>query len=128
MAALVACGGLAASAPAFGQAVDRLPERPVHKLIITQLPNWQVGDIDKRLSRLCSMGQFNQRVPLKYVAQFRGPTGSALIGGAKGEGLNLFDPTGAARADTDYWFHRDRTSNCVVYTAKVRPQSQPAQN
>ncbi|MFD2263080.1 hypothetical protein ACFSM5_09300 [Lacibacterium aquatile] len=104
----------------------RAPKGVTH-VVRTPLPNWQVGDIDKALSKLCSVGQFNQKVPFKYSGSFTGPNGSALVGGAKGTGLNLFDPFKKAKADRDYWFHRDRTSNCIVYWARVKPgQTAPA--
>jgi hypothetical protein len=93
----------------------------VTKAVRTQLPNWQVGDIDKNLSLMCSLGKFNQLVPYRHAGHFYGPTGAALLGAAKGNGLNLFDPEKKANAQRDYWFHRDRTSACVVYSAPVRP-------
>lgn len=100
-----------------------LEDGNVQKVVRTQLPNWRVGDIDKTLSRMCSLGEFNQRVPYRFSAQFSGPNGAALVGGAKGNGLNLFDPQRKADPDHDYWFFRDRTSDCVVYSAKVKPAS-----
>lgn len=101
---------------------NQIPPKGVNKVVKTLLPSWQVGDLDKKLSQMCSLGRFNQRVPYKYSAHFQGPNGASLVGGAKGNGLNLFDPTGARQPGRDYWFYRDRTSNCIVYSAKVKPE------
>lgn len=93
----------------------------VSKLVMTPLPNWQLGDIDKALSKMCSLGQFNQRVPYRFSAHFHGPSGASLVGGAKGNGLNLWDPFRKRDPARDYWFLRDRTSNCIVYSWPVSP-------
>ncbi|MFY8107012.1 MAG: hypothetical protein ACOVKO_08850 [Elstera sp.] len=106
---------------------NQIPPKGVNKIIRTLLPSWQVGDLDKKLSQMCSLGRFNQRVPYKYSAHFQGPNGAAMVGGAKGNGLNLFDPTGARQQGRDYWFYRDRTSNCIVYSAKVKPEQSAIQ-
>lgn len=106
---------------------NQIPPKGVNKVVRTLLPSWQVGDVDKNLSRLCSFGRFNQRVPYKYSGHFQGPNGAALVGGAKGDGLNLFDPTRARKPDHDYWFYRDRSSNCIVYSAKVKPEQSAIQ-
>lgn len=101
------------------------PPNGVDKVVRSKLPYWRVGDIDKSLSRLCSLGQFNQRVPFKYSGIFTGPKGSSLVGGVKGTGLNLYDPRGKADHGHDYWFYRDRTSDCIVFKAKVKPNTDP---
>ncbi|MDI9407965.1 MAG: hypothetical protein QM523_01835 [Candidatus Pacebacteria bacterium] len=100
-------------------------KRAVIKLLHTKYPLWQVGTIDQYLSRECSLGRFNQRVPFKYAGQFYGSNGAAMLGGVKGSGLNLHDPLGQATPDHDYWFYRDRTSACVVYWAQVQPTEAP---
>jgi hypothetical protein len=99
------------------------PKDGVDTIIRTKLPYWRVGDIDKKMSRLCSLGKFNQRVPYLYSARFLGPKGSSLVGGTKGTGLNLRDPLGKADHKKDYWFYRDNTSDCMVLSAKVKPQN-----
>ena len=96
---------------------------PVDKVVKTDFAYWQVGDIDQALSRLCSVGKFNQRVPYRFAGHFKGPKGSALLGAAKGNGLNLFDPQHKADKNHDYWFYRDRTADCIVFSAQVK---QPA--
>ena len=106
---------------------NQIPPKGVNKIVRTLLPSWQVGDLDKKLSQMCSLGRFNQRVAYKYSAHFQGPNGASLVGGAKGNGLNLFDPTGARQPGRDYWFYRDRTSNCIVYSAKVKPEQSAIQ-
>ena len=119
---LMAAGTAQAQIPS-----NQIPPKGVNKVVRTLLPSWQVGDVDKKLSRLCSFGRFNQRVPYKYSGHFQGPNGAALVGGAKGDGLNLFDPTGVRQRDHDYWFYRDRTSNCIVYSAKLKPEQSAIQ-
>ncbi|MCX8501105.1 MAG: hypothetical protein ORO03_05370 [Alphaproteobacteria bacterium] len=108
---------------------DRPPrvKRAIIKLLHTKYPLWQVGTIDIDLSRECSLGRFNQKVPFQYAGQFFGPHGAAMIGGVKGSGLNLHDPLGQASQGHDYWFYRDRTSACVVYWAAVPPAPAPTE-
>jgi hypothetical protein len=103
-----------------GAALGGVVDHGVYKVERTVLPYWQVGDVDKALSNLCSLGQFNQRVPFRLAAHFYGPYGSALLGAAKGTGLNLWDPFKKAAKDRDYWFYRDRTSACIVMSAQVK--------
>lgn len=121
-----ALGALAAAvvaAPALAGVVDH----GVYKVERTVLPYWQVGDVDKALSKACSLGTFNQRVPYRFAGHFYGPFGAALLGAAKGSGLNLWDPYKRADAQRDYWFYRDRTSACIVLSAKVKePAAAPA--
>jgi hypothetical protein len=115
---------VALAAPAcfalIAPAVAGVQDHGVYKVERTVLPYWQVGDVDKTLSRACSLGTFNQRVPFRFAGHFYGPYGSALLGAAKGTGLNLWDPYKRADAQRDYWFYRDRTSACIVMTAKVK--------
>ncbi|MCX8506792.1 MAG: hypothetical protein ORN98_09295 [Alphaproteobacteria bacterium] len=92
----------------------------VDKLVRTKLPYWQVGWIDQSLSRECSLGRFNQRIPYRYSAHFLGKSGSAMVGGVKGTGLNLFDPRRLASRDKDYWFYRDGTAECIVMWAYAK--------
>jgi len=92
----------------------------VDKVVKTDFAYWQVGDIDQALSRLCSVGKFNQRVPYRFAGHFKGPKGSALLGAAKGAGLNLADPQHKADKNKDYWFYRDRTAECIVFSAAVK--------
>ncbi len=89
-------------------------------LLKTALPYWKIGELDKGLSRQCSVGKFNQRMPYQFTAHFDGLTGAALLGGAKGSGLNLSDPLGLADPAYDYWFYRDGTPLCEVFRAPVR--------
>src|SRR5262249_23212393 len=97
----------------------------VYKVERTVLPYWQVGTVDKALSRSCAMGQFNQRVVYRFAGHFYGPYGSALLGAAKGSGLNLFDPFKRADKARDYWFFRDRTAACIVRWAPVKDATAP---
>jgi hypothetical protein len=92
----------------------------VGKVVKSDLPSWKVGDIDQALSRLCSVGKFNQQVPYRFAGHFKGPKGAALLGAAKGTGLNLADPMKKADKGRDYWFFRDRTADCIVFSAAVK--------
>ncbi len=115
------CAGLLlsfGSTAAWAQRVET-PTSGVNKLVRTPLPHWQIGDVDRELSRLCSVGQFNQRAMYRYSAHFSGNTGASLVGGAKGDGFNLRDPLTRANPAFDYWFYRDGTSNCIVFRAAV---------
>ncbi len=121
--------GVLAATLMSGAAVAGVVDHGVYKVERTVLPYWQVGDVDKALSNLCSLGQFNQRVPYRLAAHFYGPYGSAMLGAAKGTGMNLWDPFKKAARDRDYWFYRDRTSACLVMSAKVKdvdPNAPPA--
>lgn len=110
---------------ADGVAQDQLGPKGVIKVTRSPLPYWKVGDIDRDLSKMCSLGQFNQRIPYKFSGQFVGPSGSSLVGGTKGTGLNLFDPQGKRDEAYDYWFFRDRTSACIVFKSLVDKTGTP---
>jgi hypothetical protein len=93
---------------------------------------WNVGERDTNLSMLCSIGRFNQREDNLYVAQFEGrgtkgedTGGKAVLGIAKGNGANLYDPTRAAKPKEDYFFLGDGTSDCTVFVGG-RPKKKPA--
>ncbi len=107
----------------LGTAAAGTIDHGVYKVERSVLPYWQVGDVDKALSRACAMGTFNQRIPYRFAGHFYGPFGSAMLGAAKGNGLNLWDPYKRASAQRDYWFYRDRTAACIVLSAPVRDQS-----
>lgn len=113
---VLAVAGVALAEPAA--AAER---SGVTKLYRSALPYWQLGNVNKELSRMCSLGQFNQRVPYRFSAHLKGPNGAAMVGGAKGTGLNLFDPYRKADAKHDYWFYQDRTSACIVMSWPVSP-------
>jgi len=106
--------------PAAAQITPNRTDHGVQKVERTVLPYWLVGDVDKALSRRCSLGQFNQRTPYRLAGHFYGPYGAAMLGAAKGTGLNLWDPFKLADAQRDYWFYRDRTAACIVMTARVK--------
>ena len=111
--------------PAAAQTTPNRTDHGVQKIERTVLPYWLVGDVDKALSRLCSLGQFNQRTPYRFSGHFYGPYGAAMVGAAKGTGLNLWDPFRHADAQHDYWFYRDRTSACIVMKAVVKDANAP---
>jgi hypothetical protein len=111
--------------PAAAQMTPNRTDHGVQKIERTVLPYWLVGNVDKALGRLCSLGQFNQRTPYRFSGQFYGPYGAAMLGAAKGSGLNLWDPFKHADAQHDYWFYRDRTSACIVLSARVKDANAP---
>lgn len=117
--------GLLGAALMSGAAMAGVVDRGVYKVERTVLPYWQVGDVDRALSKMCAMGQFNQRVPYRLAAHFYGPYGSAMLGAAKGTGLNLWDPFKRASQERDYWFYRDRTSACIVMSAPIKKPDDP---
>jgi len=115
--------GTSATARELGPPVD--PTRP--QRIIThhevdgimarrsEMPFWEVGTLDKNLSMLCSTGRFNQVDTNRVTVGFSGPVGQGVLGMAKGDGWNLYDPTRVAKKDSYYYFHRDRTGQCSVF-------------
>ena len=76
-----------------------------------------IGTLNKELSDLCSAGKFNQREKMKYAVFFK--KNGVYLGGAKGAGWNLYDPTRVAAQDVDYWFKNDGFSNCEVFTVPL---------
>lgn len=115
LVAAVACG----LAPGAMQPAEAAPQNGVNKVVRTALPYWQVGNINKNLSRMCALGKFNQRVPYLLSGHFAGEKGAAMVGAAKGSGYNLWDPQKVADDRFDYWFFRDRTNSCIVFTSCV---------
>ncbi|HZT88260.1 MAG TPA: hypothetical protein VFA12_09835 [Stellaceae bacterium] len=84
-------------------------------VITSKSPYWKVGVEDPALSRACAIGRFGLKDPKRYVARFTGPEGGAVLGIAKGSGLNLVDPDHKAKPNEDYFFHDHGTSSCAVY-------------
>ncbi len=81
----------------------------------TDLPFWEIGTVDKKLSTLCSTARFNQVDTNRVTVGFNGQLGGGVLGVALGDGYNLYDPTRAARPGDTYFFHRDRTGQCTVF-------------
>ncbi|MSP88834.1 MAG: hypothetical protein EXQ92_08495 [Alphaproteobacteria bacterium] len=94
----------------------------------TDMPFWEIGTVDKKLSNLCSTARFNQVDTNRVTVGFNGQVGAGVLGVARGDGYNLFDPTRAARPDDTYFFHRDRTGQCTVFfwNAEERKRRQGA--
>jgi hypothetical protein len=92
-------------------------------LVHSTHPYWDVGDMDPDLGRLCATGKFNEVVIDRYVARFSGPKGPAVLGIAKGTGLNLRDPGHKAIKSEDYFFFADGTSSCAVYVGGRTPKT-----
>lgn len=78
----------------------------------------EIGTYDEKLSKLCASKRFNQVSQLRYSAYFA--KDRILLGGARGSGWNLNDPTRARKYHLDYWFRNDGFSNCEVYTVRSK--------
>lgn len=76
-----------------------------------------IGTLNKELSDLCAGGKFNQREKMKYAVFFE--KNGVYLGGAKGAGWNLYDPTRIAAPDVDYWFRNDGFSDCQVFSVPL---------
>jgi hypothetical protein len=86
-------------------------------LLDSQSPYWEAGPRDTKLSQACSLGRFNERQMGRYVVRLHAKTGggAAVLGVAKGTGLNLWDPDKLAVVSEDYMFRQDGTSACEVF-------------
>lgn len=72
---------------------------------------------DAELSALCRQGRFNQRIDGHYRAF--GP-GERPLGVAYGRmAVNLVDPGGRRDADTVYFFDKQDTGRCAVFTGRA---------
>ncbi len=79
-----------------------------------------IGRID-RLSFLCRVGQFGQKVPRRLRAVDGGGKTFGLVFGAGGPGSNLHDPSKAAREDQIYLIERQDTARCTVWAGLLGP-------
>ncbi|MDB5360607.1 MAG: hypothetical protein JWO51_1904 [Rhodospirillales bacterium] len=85
-------------------------------MLDSQSPYWEAGPRDPKLSQACSLGRFNERQMGRYVVRLHAKAGgAAVLGVAKGTGLNLWDPDKLAVATEDYMFRLDGTSACQVF-------------
>jgi hypothetical protein len=85
-------------------------------LINSQSPYWETGPRDNKLSNACSINRFNERDVGHYVVRLHDKKGgAAVLGVAKGNGFNLWDPDKLAVANEDYMFRQDGTSACEVF-------------
>jgi hypothetical protein len=111
---LLISGLLVLAAPVAGQATD--------VIINSQAPYWETGPRDPKLSNACSIGRFNERQMGRYTVQLHAKTGgAAVLGVAKGTGLNLWDPDKLAVVTEDYLFRQDGTSACEVFVGGRTP-------
>lgn len=118
--------------PGFAQSQDfmqRIPEVLIpeqHGQIRTRVGGLRIplgvvgtdlpGLLSPELSTACSQNQFNQKDFGKfYVLVPFGAEPPRRYGYASGTGRNLRDLKGLRNPDHIYMFHRDGTSNCVVY-------------
>ena len=85
-------------------------------LLDSQSPYWEAGPRDQKLSQACSLGHFNERQVGRDVVRLHAKSGgAAVLGVAKGTGLNLYDPDKLAVVTEDYMFRQDGTSACEVF-------------
>jgi hypothetical protein len=113
--------------------VGRSPlDRTIRPAVPDPRPPWQSRDrivyafdrplrdvltVAPDLSQECRRGNFRQRVDLLYRAF--GPR-EQPFGVAYGRGaINLIDVGRRRRDDTVYFFHRQDTGRCTVYTARL---------
>jgi hypothetical protein len=96
-------------------------------VIDSTAPYWEVGPRDPKLSRACSDGRFNQRQAERYTVQLHAKKGgSAVLGIAKGTGVNLRDTDHLAQTTEDYYFRNDWTSSCEVFVGGRTNVTPPA--
>lgn len=104
IALLLALAGLAGSAHATETLLD------------SQAPYWEAGARDTKLSAACSLNRFNEKEIGRYIVRLHAKAGgAAVLGVAKGDGTNLWDPDRLAVATEDYMFRQDGTSDCQVF-------------
>ena len=86
-------------------------------VIDSNSPYWDVGARDQALSKACILGRFNQQQIGRYIVRLHAKKddGAAVLGIAKGSGLNLRDPDHRASPVEDYFFRDDGTSSCEVF-------------
>jgi hypothetical protein len=97
------------------------PNKPYGQIVSQQqTPYWQAGARDADLSGACSRGEFGEVRALYFRAVFTGKDGEAVLGVAKGSGVNLHDPKRRARKNQDYFFYRSGTSGCQVFSAPAK--------
>ena len=95
-------------------------------VIDSNAPYWEVGPRDTSLSKACSTGRFNQEQIGRYIVQLHAKQGgAAVLGIAKGTGVNLRDPGHLAQKTEDYYFRDDGTSNCEVFVGGRTPVTTP---
>jgi hypothetical protein len=98
-----------------------MPARATETVLRSDAPYQQIGPRDQTLSRACAIGRFNQYQIDRYIVRLRGKTGAAVLGVAKGSGLNLRDPGHLAKSAEDYFFREDGTSSCEVFVGGRMP-------
>ncbi len=82
----------------------------------SRVPYWEIGNLDRELSRLCQQGGFNQKRVAELYITFIGEEGKGITGVAK-VGYNLHDPGKRADPEKTYHFFSDATTDCRVYVA-----------
>jgi hypothetical protein len=99
------------------------PTGATETVIDSDSPYWEVGSRDQSLSKACAVGRFNQVQIGRYIVRLHAKkgNGAAVLGIAKGTGLNLRDPDHIAKSAEDYYFRDDGTSNCEVFVGGRGP-------
>ena len=112
---VLCCAGLVLAGTAFA----------TENVLDSNSPYWTIGPRDQVLSKACSVGRFNEVQIGRYVVRLHAKKGgAAVLGIAKGNGLNLRDLDHLAEATEDYFFRDDGTSSCEVFVGGrkvVRP-------
>ena len=93
------------------------PAMATETVLDSQSPYWEVGPRDQALSKACILGRFNQHQIGRYIVQLHAKkdNGAAVLGVAKGTGINLRDLDHRANPAEDYFFLDDGTSSCEVF-------------
>ena len=94
-------------------------------VIDSNAPYWEVGSRDPVLSKACATGRFNQEQIGRYIVRLHAKkdNGAAVLGIAKGTGLNLRDPDHRANPAEDYYFRDDGTSSCEFFVGGRKPKA-----
>ena len=101
------------------------PARAEDVVLSSKKPYWAVGVRDDKMSRACSLNQFNLARPERYLARFAGPEGHETLGVAKGSGLNLYDPKKRSKPTEDYYFRNHGTTQCEVFVGGRKGAKKP---
>jgi hypothetical protein len=102
-----------------------LPVAPGHArqvVLTSKQPYQQVGELDRDLSRACSLGRFGPARLGALVARLDG----AVLDVAKGNGVNLTDRDRRAKPKEDYFFRNAGTTSCTVFVGGRKGNRQSA--
>jgi hypothetical protein len=99
------------------------PAPATEKLLDSDSPYWDAGKRSPILSRACAVGRFNESQIGRYIIRLHAKKGgAAVLGVAKGTGINLVDLDHIGKVNEDYFFKDDGTSNCEVFVGGSPPK------